>query len=313
MKNIFILMLAVLVAAVSHGNEKKKPKAQAPTGNYRQSTTKKTNTIKNIHAITAKKEVQDKAATAAYQAFMKTAATHKKGKKYSAIISAADKLIASQKKLTKDQQAYVLYYKTEAYYLMKQYDEAVESAKNAMTLAGSHASKHAAMAIRAAMLQKNNELAGQIVENFENSPYYADGFFYAAASDYYFTAKRYDDALRLLRLYGKQPNLTLANKVQIYSGFGKYFEARKNYKKAIAQYEAIKKIPRVDARNAGNADIRIAKCYMLMENKEKALEVYRAAAKSKDGSVRNTANSEIKKLTAKPRPAKKKPAPKKKK
>ena len=313
MKNIFILMLAVLVAAVSHGNEKKKPKAQAPTGNYRQSTTKKTNTIKNIHAITAKKEVQDKAATAAYQAFMKTAATHKKGKKYSAIISAADKLIASQKKLTKDQQAYVLYYKTEAYYLMKQYDEAIESAKNAMTLAGNHASKHAAMAIRAAMLQKNNELAGQIIENFENSPCYADGFFYAAASDYYFTAKRYDDALRLLRLYGKQPNLTLANKVQIYNGFGKYFEARKNYKKAIAQYEAIKKIPRVDARNAGNADIRIAKCYMLMQNKEKALEIYRAAAKSKDGSVRNTANSEIKKLTAKPRPAKKKPAPRKKK
>ncbi|MBO5766286.1 MAG: hypothetical protein J6S24_08365, partial [Lentisphaeria bacterium] len=92
-----------------------------------------------------------------------------------------------------------------------------------------------------------------------------------------------------------------------------YFEAMKNYKKAIAQYDAIKKIPRVDARNAGNADIRIAKCYMLMQNKEKALEIYRAAAKSKDGSVRNTANSEIKKLTAKPRPAKKKPAPRKKK
>ena len=50
-----------------------------------------------------------------------------------------------------------------------------------------------------------------------------------------------------------------------------------------------------------------------MKNKEKALEIYRAAAKSKDGSVRNTANNEIKKLTAKPRPAKKKPAPKKKK
>ena len=313
MKNIFILMLAVLVAAVSHGNEKKKPKAQAPTGNYRQSTTKKTNTIKNIHAITAKKEVQDKAATAAYRAFMKTAATHKKGKKYSAIISAADKLIASQKKLTKDQQAYVLYYKTEAYYLMKKYDEAIESAKNAMTLAGNHASKHAAMAIRAAMLQKNNELAGQIIENFENSPYYADGSFYAAASDYYFTAKRYDDALRLLRLYGKQPRLTLQNRVYIYNGFGKYFEARKNYKKAIAQYSAIKKLQNVDPRSSGNADLSIAKCYMQLKNKEKALEVYQSLAKHKDGRVRNTANSEIKKLTAKPRPAKKKPAPRKKK
>ncbi|MBO5992039.1 MAG: hypothetical protein J6R00_10340, partial [Lentisphaeria bacterium] len=110
-----------------------------------------------------------------------------------------------------------------------------------------------------------------------------------------------------------QPRLTLQNRVYIYNGFGRYFESKKNFKKAIAQYSAIKKLQNVDPRSSGNADIRIAKCYMLMQNKEKALEIYRAAAKSKDGSVRNTANSEIKKLTAKPRPAKKKPAPRKKK
>ena len=321
MKQFFTILLAVAVSATLFANADKKKSAKPKTNPslYRKSTAKQANTIKNPHAITAKKEVEDKAATAAYKAFIKSADSYRKNKKYDAIVSSADKLISAQKKLTRNQKSYVLYFKAEALFYANKHDQAIKTASDAVTIAGDHASKHAAVAIKAAMSRKNKsgvidpkyvQAAEMIIEKFENSPAGADKTFYIAAADFCFSQKRHDDALQYYRKMGKLPQLSTGDRALIYNGFGRYFSEKKNYKKAIAQYEAIKKIPRIDNRTSGYADINIAKCYLQLKNKEKAIEVFQSLTKHSDSRIRNTAANEVKKLTRKPA-AKKAPARKK--
>jgi hypothetical protein len=310
----YILSLIAVAALFTTSNaDDPKPKPEPKSNaNYRQSNSRRTNTITNPYAITSKKKLKEDPAAAA--AFKKLNAQYWKligSKKFDAIHSAIDQFLAG-KKLTPDQKSVALWYKANAYFAAKEYEDAVSTARQGMRAGGEGAGRNASVIIRAAMAEKNYKLAEQTIAEFEKSSNYADAYYYGAVVDLCFYQKRLDAAFNYLKAYGKQPNLSVGNRAQIFNGFGRYFMMKKRYKDAIAQYSAIKDIPKVDIYSSGNADLQIAACYLKMNNKAKALEIYKSLSKSKHSGIRSNAQKEIKKLTAKPAP-KKKPASRKKK
>ena len=310
----YILCAAAATAClIAMAEEPKKKAAPKSNANYRQSSIRKTTTITNPYALTAKKIKEDPEAAAAFKKLNAEYWKMVKAKDFDAIHTAIDDFLAKNKKLTPDQKSMVLWCKANTYYLAKDYSAAVQTAKQGINVGGLGAGRNAAIIIRAAIAEKNFKLADTTIANFEKSRNYADADFYNAAVSYSLSQKKYDAAFNFLKAFGKQPNLNAGNRAMILKGFGRCFMEKKRYNDAIAQYNAVKDIPNIDDYNVGDAGLQMATCYLKMNNKTKALEIYQSLTKSKNGNIRNIAQREIKKLTAKPAPAKKKPAPAKKK
>ena len=275
--------------------------------NYRQSLSKKSDTVTNPYAITAKKRAkEDPAATAALKKFIANRDKMVLSGKFNAIPGMADKLIAAQKKLTPDQKSLVIFYKADAFLRAKNYNNASKFAQQGMKLSSYHIGKHSSIAIRIAMAKKQIAQADKAISAFEKADRIPDAQFYGAAAEVRFAQKRFDDAFEYLKSYGRQPDLSCDQRIEIFSGFGKYYIHKKRYKDAIAQFNAIKTMYGVDQYNAELADLQIAHCYATVKNKAKAAEIYKALTKSKNGKIRSLANNELKKLNKTKQQAKKK-------
>lgn len=314
-KILFCCAIATLLTAASNAAEGKKKTSSKQVTKYRQSYAKKSTTVTNPHAITAKQKAQeDPGATKAFKAFVGNYWKLRNKKNFDTICSAADKLISSQKKLTDDQKTQIYFLKADAQFADKDYDSAIVTAKKGISIGGDAAGSCASVIINAAAAEKKINLAEQTIKNFELSQNFADGNYFNAVAALRFSQKRYEDAFECYKSYGRQPNLTNSDKVKILNGFAKYYIQKKNYANAIGQYKAIKSLPKIDAYNDGNADMQIAACYILMKNKDKALEIYHDLAKSaKHSGIKKAAQNEIKKLSAKPKQQKKKSSSRKKK
>lgn len=308
-----ICMAAAAACFAAFSAEAPKKASSKTNANYRQSKVRKATTLANPYALTAKKIKEDPAAAAAFQKLNAQYWKMIKNKDFDAIHTAIDDFLEKNKKLTPDQKSMVYWCKANTYFIAKEHDSAVKTAQQGIRIGGLGAGRNAAVIIRSAMAEKNMKLAEKTIADFENSKNYADADFYNAAVTYCLSQKRYDSAFNYLKAFGKQPNLSAGNRALILKGFGRCFMEKKRYNDAVAQYNAVKDIPKIDDYNVGDAGLQMAACYLKMNNKTKALEIYQSLTKSKNGNIRNSAQREIKKLTAKPAPAKKKPAQTKKK
>ena len=314
-RTLLCCIAVVTLATVSRADEPKKKPASKTNANYRQSLSKKSTTVTNPYALTSKKKVkEDPEATKAFRAFTAQYWKLKSGKKYDEIQSSVDELLGKHKKLTADQKSQLYYYKADACFSAEDNENALKTAQAGIRIGGEGAGSCAAVAVKAANAEGNEKLTEGIIAAFEKSNCFANGTYYATLSDLRLKQKRFDEAFEYLKAYGRQPRLSNYDKITIYKGFAAVYTHRKSYANAIAQYKAIKQIPKIDPYNEGNADMQIAACYLKMNNKAKALETYNSLLKTcKHAGIRKNAQNEIKKLTAKPKPAKKKPAPRKRK
>lgn len=307
MKKLTLLMVAALFAAGSlyadDDEEQKKPKRPKTNANYRKSQSRKATTVKNPHAITSRNVVADKEMTAAFNEFTKKCNSMNRGKDYGSIPGAVDEFLSEQSKLTAEQKSMAISYKVKAYMADKEYQQAIDAAKEAMKMKCYNSATHAGDAIRAARYLKDQDQAKQILADFEKSGNYANGSFYGAAAELSFDLKNDSAAFEYLKNYGKQPRLGDWDKIAIFGGFGRYYKNRKRYDAAIAQYKAILEMPKVNAQTKDNYELQIAFCYQLAGKKAEAISTFKKLSNSRNGYVKNTARREYQKLT-KPAPGK---------
>ena len=308
MKTLTILLICSVFAGVFNSVQadegKKKSSNPKIAANYRQSNARKATTIKNPDAIKSQRQVADKETTAAFNAFRKNCTTLTKSKDYSGIQSAVDEFLSSQSKLTNDMKSMAISYKVSAYMAEKEYQQAIDTAREAMKLKSTNSARHAADAIRAARSMKDLPLAESILNEFIKTGNYANGAFYGAAADLSFELKNDTAAFEYLKNYGKQPRLGDWDKINILKGFGRYYKNRQKYDVAIAQYKAILEMPKVNANVKDDCALQIAYCLLQLGKKEEAAAAFQKLTRSRNGYVKNTANREYKKLTAKPAPPK---------
>ena len=306
-QHIFCLSIAALFFTAASNA------APQTNANFRQSSAKRGTTVTNPYARTPQKVKDDPEATAEFKKFNSQYYKMLKEKDFDTIHSSVDELIGKHKKLTPVQKSSLYWSKANAYLAAQEYDSAIKAAQQGLRISKAGAGRNAAVIIKAALAENNIKLADKTIADFENSTAAPDADYYSTVINHCFKQNRYDEAYDFLLAFGKHPKLSTGHRAQIYKWFGRYYVQKKNYAKAIAQYNAVKDIPNLDPYNLGDADLQIAACYIKMQEKEKALATYRSLARSRDSRIRNTAANEIKKLTAKPAPPKKKPAPKKKK
>ena len=290
--------------AEEDGEEKKKPARPKTNANYRKPMYRKATTIKNPYAITSRRQVADKEATAAFNEFRKKCNSLNKSKDFSSIPGAVDEFLSSQSKLTTDQKSMAISYKVRAYMSEKEYQQAIDTAREAMKMKCDNSAYHAADAIRSARNMKDLELAQKVLVEFQKSGNYANGAFYGAAADLSFDLKNDSDAFEYLKNYGKQPRLSDWDKIAIFNGFGRYYKNRKRYDIAIPQYKAVLELPRVNANVKDNSELQIAYCYLQWGKKAEAIDTFRKLSNSRNGWVKNTARRELQKLTKKAAPKK---------
>ena len=146
MKTLTILLICSVFAGVFNSVQadegKKKSSNPKIAANYRQSNARKATTIKNPDAIKSQRQVADKETTAAFNAFRKNCTTLTKSKDYSGIQSAVDEFLSSQSKLTNDMKSMAISYKVSAYMAEKEYQQAIDTAREAMKLKSTNSARH---------------------------------------------------------------------------------------------------------------------------------------------------------------------------
>ena len=301
MKTLTWLIASAVFAGVSisaYAEDDDKPKKPKPkiNANYRKPMYRKSTTVKNPHAITSRTQVADKEATAAFNAFCKKCNSLNRSKDYSSISGAVDELLSSESKLTTDQKSRAISYKVKAYMSEKEYQQAIDTAKEAMSMKCDNSATHAADAIRSARLMKDLDLAQSILKDFQKSGNYANGAFYGAAAELSFDLQNDAAAFEYLKNYGKQPRLGDWDKITIFNGFGRYYKNRKRYDIAIPQYKAILELQKVNIQVKENAELQIAYCQMLWGKKADAIATFTKLSNARTGYIKSTARRELQKL-----------------